>query len=467
MTLAFSSALPLSSPTIRPRSRCRRIAVATVSEERPAAPPTPPQDPDATVDSYVTPPSLPTPSLQSLIPPPCTNREATILGAHQSTAAVHAGQRTRSSQSSSAILDAIQVPIVQSSTFTFKDTNECILYNQGKYKSFEYGRYGNPTTRAVEEKIMALEGADDCIVSSSGMNAVTTMLLALLPQNGHIVVTTDCYRRTRQFVNAFLPKMGVTYTVLDPSDVQSLQTVFETKDVTMYFSECPTNPLIRVVDVPTVVALCRKHNVISVIDTTFATPYNFKPIDFGTDLVLHSGTKYLSGHQDVMCGVLAGRADLIQSVRKLHGVLGGILDPNTAFLVNRGMKTLTQRMQAHNNNAEQLAKFLDNHPKISTVHFPTLESHVDYAVASRLFEKGFGGVLSFELKGDGNPWSQETFAATGRFVDNLQIPYIGPSLGGCESIVEQVCIMGYFDQPLKERRTIGYYKWACSIFMRY
>ena len=146
----------LSFPTIRPRSYCRRIAVATISGERPAAPPTPPQDPDATVDSYVTPPSLPTPSLQSIIPPSCANREATILGAHQSTAAVHAGKRRRSSQFSSAILNAIQVPIVQSSTFTFKDTNECILYNQGKYKSFEYGRYDNPTTRALEEKIIGL-----------------------------------------------------------------------------------------------------------------------------------------------------------------------------------------------------------------------------------------------------------------------------------------------------------------------
>lgn len=368
---------------------------------------------------------------------------------------VHAGDRVKGIKKTKAILDAIQTPIVQSSTFTFRSTQDCIDYNRGRYSSFEYGRYGNPSSRGAEEKLMALEGAEDCILSSSGMNAVTTLLLALVPENGHVVTTTDCYRRTRQFVLTVLPKMGITCTVLDPADIDGLRKVFATRKVSLYFSESPTNPMLRVVDVPTIADLCKEHDVISVFDTTFATPVNFRPIDFGADLVLHSGTKYLSGHQDVMCGALAGRADLIKTVRGLHGVLGGVIDPHAAFLINRGMKTLAVRMEAHNRNAELMAQYLSTHPKVAKVNFPTIETHVDHEVAKKLFTKGFGGVLSFEVKGDGNPFSVHTFEATGRFVDNLKIAYIGPSLGGCETIIEQVCIMGYFDQPLSERRRLG------------
>lgn len=395
------------------------------------------------------------------------SRTETIARGRDQTLSVHSGDRVRSSKSTKAILDAIQTPIVQSSTFTFRSTKDCIDYNRGLYESFEYGRYGNPTTRAAEEKIMALDRAEDCLLSSSGMNAVTTMLLSLVPENGHIVVTTDCYRRTRQFVNTLLPKMGITCTVLDPADLQGLKNVFETRGATMYFSESPTNPMIRVVDVVEISKLCRQHGVISVIDTTFATPVNFRPLDFGADLVLHSGTKYLSGHQDVMCGALAGRADLVSQVRKLHGVLGGVVDPHAAYLINRGMKTLGVRMEAHNRNAASIAEYLNKHPKVSKVHYPTLESHVDYAVGKKLFHKGFGGVLSFEIRGNGDAWSRETFEAAGRFVDGLRIAYIGPSLGGCETLVEQVCIMGYFDQPLRERKRLGInnglIRFACGI----
>lgn len=387
--------------------------------------------------------------------------------AGEATLAVHGGERARSTKQKKAILDAIQTPIVQSSTFTFKNTADCIAYNRGEYASFEYGRYGNPTTRAAETKLAALEGAEDALISASGMNAVTTMILALVPPGGHIVVTTDCYRRTRQFTRTVLPAMRIRTTVIDPADMDALRdAVTSPGGADLYFSEAPTNPLIRVVDTPQVSRLCRNNGVITVIDTTFATPANYRPITDGADLVLHSGTKYLAGHHDVLCGALAGRADLVQSVRKLHGVLGGVVDPHAAFLMNRGMKTLSLRMEAHNRNASTLASYLENHTKISRVYYPTLKSHPDHAVATRLL-KGFGGVLSFEVRGDGNPWSQATFDATARFVDALTIPYIGPSMGGCESLVEQVCIMGYFDQPQSERRrlsiTNGLIRFACGV----
>ena len=433
----------------------RQVPRATLSENR-VATPADLHDEEETVQAYIPkPPSNPAPidTLISALDDP--SRRDVVSQSGNRTRCVHGGERVRSSKSTKAILDALTTPIVQTATYTFRDTQEVIKYNMGTYESYEYGRYGNPTTRAAEEKIMALERAEDCLLSTSGMNAVTTMILALVPENGHIIVTTDCYRRTRQFVKTILPKMGITATVLDPADIDGLRDVLETKGGTMYFSELPTNPLLRVIDVPAITKLCRQHGVISVIDSTFATPVNFRPIEFGTDIVLHSGTKYLSGHQDVMCGALAGRADLVAQVRSLHGVLGGVVDPHAAFLVSRGIKSLPMRMEAHNRNSSTIARYLSTHPKVSKVYFPTIRDHIDYSVASRLFDKGFGGVLSFELKGNGDPFSRETFEAGGRFVDGLQIPYIGPSLGGCETIVEQVCIMGYFDQPLRERKSLG------------
>ncbi|KAA8499599.1 Cystathionine gamma-synthase 1, chloroplastic [Porphyridium purpureum] len=395
-------------------------------------------------------------------------RRNLIKEASTSTQAVHGGERIKGGKKARATLDAITTPIVQSSTFTFRCTREVIEYNEGLYESFEYGRYGNPTTRAAEEKLAMLEGTDDALISSSGMNAVTTMLLALVPAGGHIVTTTDCYRRTRQFVQTVLPKMGIRCTIIDPADVSELERILANDSATLFFSESPTNPMIRVVDVEKIVSLCRKYNVISCIDTTFATAYNFQPAEYGADLILHSGTKYLAGHNDVLCGALAGRADLIKEVRGLHGVLGGTLDPHSAFLLLRGMKTLSLRMEAHNRNAAAVAEFLSKHPKVSRVHYPTLPDHPDYEVAQRMFAgKGFGGVLSFELLGNGDPWSRETFELTGKFVDALRIPYIAPSLGGVETLIEQVCIMGYYDQPLHIRESLGinngFIRFACGI----
>lgn len=471
-------------PQHHPTPRFAFSPRATVSEPAPSAPPADvpgisEEDESLTVAAYIRPDPNETYSSSTSSSSPSTResldalvsqldaqdytdstggnrtRDNVLKSCQASTVAVHGGERIRGVKKTKAILDAIQVPIVQSSTYTFRSTRDCIDYNRGMYSSFEYGRYGNPTTRAVEEKIAALERTDDCLLSSSGMNSVTTMLLALVPEGGHIVTTTDCYRRTRQFVSVLLPKMGITCTVLDPADLDGLRDVMQRRSVSLYFSESPTNPMLRVVDVPSIVNLCKEHGALSVFDTTFATPINFRPMDYGADLVLHSATKYMAGHQDVMAGALAGKAALVDKVRQLHGVLGGVVDPQAAFLINRGLKTLSLRMKAHNRNGEAITQFLNSHPKIEKVNHPMLSTHQDHEVAMKLFTKGFGGMLSFELKGDGNPWSVETFEAVGRFIDNLKIPYIGPSLGGCETIIEQVCIMGYFDQPLHERRRLG------------
>ena len=359
----------------------------------------------------------------------------------QSTRAVHAGERGPRPR----VGDSITVPIVQSATYWFRDTQEVIAYQEGRHASFEYGRYGNPTTRALEEKLAGLEGGEDCVVSASGMNSVTTLLLALMPQNGHLVTTHDCYRRTRQFMQTLLPKMGIRTTVVDPSDVAGIERALDA-GATLFFSESPTNPYLRVVDIPRVAELCRHRGAISVIDSTFATPVNQQALTFGADLVLHSATKYLGGHNDVLGGALVGRADLIRTIRDLHGVLGGVIDPHTSYLILRGVKTLALRVERANRNAEAISRFLEQHRRIERVHYPGLESHRDHAVAKRLM-KGFGGVISFEVRG-----SLETAS---KFIDALRIPYIAPSLGGVESLVEQPTVVSYWDKTPEERAALG------------
>ncbi|KAH8960198.1 hypothetical protein BDL97_06G120000 [Sphagnum fallax] len=358
------------------------------------------------------------------------------------TLAVHGGERTGRRD----VRDALITPICQTSTYFFKDTAELIAFQEGTHTSFEYGRYGNPTTNAAEEKISALEGAEATLLSASGMCVTTTMLLALVPAGGHIVTTTDCYRRTRQFIQTVLPKMGITTTVIDPADISALQHALETKNVSLFFSESPTNPYLRCIDVELVSKLCHTHGVLVCIDGTFATPVNQQALALGADLVLNSATKYLAGHNDVLAGSLSGSKKCLTPVRALHNILGGVLDPNAAYLILRGLKTLTIRVRQQNATALKLAQTLEAHPKVARVHYPGLESHPEHNIA-KLQMSGFGGVVSFEIVGD--------LETTSRFIDGLRIPYIAPSLGGCESLVEQPTIISYWDQTPEERAKLG------------
>ncbi|KAF8070885.1 CGS1 [Scenedesmus sp. PABB004] len=361
-----------------------------------------------------------------------------------STLTVHGGERA--GRMRQGLLDSLTTPIVQTSTYTFKNTAELIAYQEGRHGSFEYGRYGNPTARVVEEKIMALEGAEDALLSSSGMCSATTMLLALVPQGGHIVTTTDCYRRTRQFIQTVLPKMGISCTVLDPSDLAGLARALEAHKVSLFFSESPTNPYLRCVDIPAIAKLCAATDTIVCIDSTFATPVNSRALALGADLVIHSATKYLAGHNDVLAGAIAGSADLVEQVRSMHNILGGVIDAHAAYLLLRGMKTLGLRVEHQNRTALELARRLEGHPKISRVHYPGLPSHPDHAIACRQMT-GFGGVISFEVKGD--LWK------TAAFIDAVALPYIAPSLGGVESLIEQPTIISYWDQGPEKRAEIG------------
>jgi len=357
----------------------------------------------------------------------------------ESTNAVHGGEREHRES------HALITPIYQTSTYAFGDSAEVRAYQEGRLARDEYGRYGNPTWRAVERKLAALEGGADAVLFASGMCAATTSFLALLPQGSHLVVTSDCYRRTRQFIRQYLTKLGVETTVIEPADPQKLAEALR-PDTQLFFTESPTNPYLRVIDVAEAAQVCRARGVKVVIDSTFASPVNQRALEAGADLVIHSATKYLGGHNDLMAGAAVGSREIIGPLREAVGVLGGILDPHAAYLLLRGMKTLALRMERHNANGLAVARWLEAHPKVRRVWYPGLASHPDHAVAARTM-RGFGGVVTFELAAD--------FAGACRFVDALRLPYIGPSLGGVESLVEMPATMSYWDLSRDERYALG------------
>eukprot|EP01026_Neomeris_dumetosa_P010108 TRINITY_DN1369_c0_g1_i2.p2 TRINITY_DN1369_c0_g1~~TRINITY_DN1369_c0_g1_i2.p2 ORF type:complete len:544 (-),score=58.00 TRINITY_DN1369_c0_g1_i2:582-2099(-) len=370
------------------------------------------------------------------------NKGAKLRNLRNGTMCVHGGER----EGRPRVSDSLTTPICQTSAFFFKDTKELIQYQEGTYGSYKYGRYGNPTTRTVESKLSALEGAEDCLLFTSGMISATTLLLAMVPSGGHIVTTTDCYRQTRQFIQKILPKMDISSTVIDPSDIDQLADVLNEREVSLFFSESPTNPYLRCVDIETVVNLCHAHGAKVVLDGTFATPINLRAIDWGVDYVIHSATKYLAGHNDVLMGSIASSREDLQQVRQMHNVLGGVVDPHAAYMLLRGLKTLKLRVQQHNSSAMEIAKRLEAHPKIVQVHYPGLESHPDHEMAKK-YMTGFGGVVSFEV--DGDLWK------TAKLIDNVQLPYIAPSLGGVESLIEQPAVISYWDKGVQGREQLG------------
>ncbi|HSE94977.1 MAG TPA: aminotransferase class I/II-fold pyridoxal phosphate-dependent enzyme, partial [Methylomirabilota bacterium] len=310
-----------------------------------------------------------------------------------STASVHAGEpRPKASH-------ALATPIVQTATFTFADTRE--LRDHFEHKSearVEYSRYGNPTQRVAEAKLAALEGAGDCLLFASGMAAITTTLFAMLSRGAHVVVTDDSYRRTRQFLTQTLHRYGIEVSTVAAGDYQAIADAIR-PTTRLLLSESPTNPYNYVLDLERFADLGRRHRVKTVIDATFATPYNQRPLAFGIDVVLHSATKYLGGHNDLLAGAVLGRADLVAAVRQFQGVTGAVPDPFAAYLLVRGLKTFALRIARQNANAQALAEFLAGHPKVTAVHYPGLPCHPQHEVVRRQM-KGFGGVVSFEVAGD-------------------------------------------------------------------
>lgn len=357
------------------------------------------------------------------------------------TLAVHGGEERKKAH------DAVTTPIVWSATYSFADTAEIERYFTGELEREEYGRYGNPTVRAAEKKLAALEGAGDAALFGSGMAAATTALFELLKAGDHIVLTSDCYRRTRQFVTRFLARLGIESTLVEPGDEQALRRALQPGRTKVILAESPTNPYLRVADLAIFARArdaCPGANLI--IDGTFATPVNQRPLELGADLVLHSCTKYLGGHNDLLAGAVCGRGGLVQAIKDLRGVLGGVLDPQSAFLLIRGLKTLPLRVQRQNETALRVAHWLEAHPRVRRVFYPGLPSHPDHEIAGKQM-KGFGGVVSFRVRGDAKE--------TSRVIDACRLATIAPSLGATETLIEQPAYMSYFELTPEEREAIG------------
>lgn len=362
-----------------------------------------------------------------------------------STRSVHAGEGRKRAH------DAITTPIVQTSTYTFADTATVVNHHEGTIEHEEYGRYGNPTVRAAEAKVAALEAgtndptAAEGLLCSSGMQAVVMTLLAMLPTGSHLILTDDCYRRTRQFVTTMLVRLGVQHTIVPACGYDEMEAAIR-PETRLILSESPTNPYLRVLDLSRVVAIAKKHRLKTLIDATFATPYNIRPLDYGIDLIIHSATKYLGGHNDLLAGVIVGKPAIISALRETQSMVGGVCDPNSAYLLVRGLKTFALRMERHNINGLAVARFLDEHPRVARAYYPALPTHPDHAIAMEQM-RGWGGVVSFELDGG--------IEETSRFVDSLRLPYIAPSLGGVESMVVQPALMSFYDLSTEERLAIG------------
>jgi cystathionine gamma-synthase len=277
------------------------------------------------------------------------------------------------------------------------------------------------------------------------MGAMTTALLALLSRGTHVVVTDDSYRHTRQFLNGVLPRYGVEVSTVPAGDYEALEDAIK-PTTRVLVSESPTNPYNRILDLERFAAIGRKHRVKTIIDATFATPYNARPLEWGVDLVMHSATKYLGGHNDLLAGAVLGSRDLVGGIRALQATTGATVDPFAAYLLVRGLKTFALRMERQNTNAQALAEFLAAHPRVSAVHYAGLPSHPGHDVAKKQM-RGFGGVVSFEVRGD--------LDTASRVVDACTIPYIAASLGGVESLIEQPAIMSFYELTTEERLEIG------------
>jgi cystathionine gamma-synthase len=371
-----------------------------------------------------------------------------------STQAVHGDVDRRRTHPNHALVN----PIAQTATYTFADTADLKAFMEAKMwggppeDRGEYGRYGNPTVRTVERRLATLEAGDDALLFPTGMAAITNVLLSMLAAGTHIVLTDDCYRKTRGFVHNFLARLDIKATQVPAGDYDALDAAIR-PNTRVIFSESPTNPYLRVVDLQRLVEIARAHRVKTIIDATFATPINQRPLTYGIDLVIHSATKYLSGHNDIMAGVVVGEAGLIHALRQSQGMLGGVFDPHAAYLLERGLKTLALRVAQQNQSAQLVAEYLEQHSKVERVWYPGLASHPDHAVASSQMT-GCGGVVSFTITpAPGEP----PLDTTSRFIDATTIPYIAPSLGGVESLIEQPALMSYYEFATDEREAIGIY----------
>lgn len=351
---------------------------------------------------------------------------------HLETKLIHAGEPEP------LINGAVSMPIFQSATFEYS--------GQSSYHDLKYIRLNNtPNHVALHEKLATLENADAALVTSSGMAAISTTLLTILSAGDHFLVQECLYGGTYDLITKDFGTLGIAYDFIDGDDPGSWESKLRPNTKAIYV-ETMTNPLLQVADLEAVVAFAREHGLVSLIDNTFASPINFRPPEWGFDLSIHSCTKYLNGHSDIVAGAVIGRADLVEKITHKLNHLGGTLDPHTCFLLQRGIKTMAVRMGYQSQSALEIARFLEDQPQTEKVNYPGLESHPQHQRARDLFD-GFSAMMSFELKGD--------IDAADRFIHNTTIPTVAPSLGGVETLITRPATTTHSGLSLEDRESMG------------
>jgi methionine-gamma-lyase len=355
-----------------------------------------------------------------------------------STLAIHAGEKR------SQVSVPVGTSIARTANFTFANTEEMKRWAEGKSPAYIYTRYGNPTLAIAEEKIAALEGAEAAIVAASGMAAISSALLSILKAGDEVIATRALYGGSYRLMRDIFPRMGIVVRHVE-TDLAGIERLVNPRTRALYI-ETPTNPTLRLVDLQKAVSFAKEWDLLSLIDNTFATPVVQKPIKMGFDLVVHSATKYLAGHSDVIAGVAVGSHSLIEKIRDMIIYLGGSMDPEAAFLLIRGMKTLEVRVPRQCQTALTVARYLEEHPKVARVHYPGLPSHPDHKLAKRQM-KGFGAMMAFDLKGG--------LAAARRFCDRTRVFLLAASLGGVESLVVLPIYSSHYRMSAAELRAAG------------
>lgn len=356
------------------------------------------------------------------------------------TQALWAGEET------AAMPGVTQVPIVQSISFGYRDLEEWQDVALGLRPGHIYSRNTNPTVAVFEEKMRLLEGAEAAVSFASGMAAITNTIFTLVKPGDRIVTVKDTYGGTNQFFREFLPGFQVDVQLCDTTDAERIEHEIR-KGCRLVYLETPTNPTLKVLDIARLARAAHAQHALVVTDNTFATPVNQRPLELGSDLVLHSASKFLGGHADALGGIVCGPKDLVHRIFHFREITGAVLDPFAAYLLVRGLKTLEIRIERQNASALAVARFLESHPAVEQVHYPGLESHPQHAIARQQMPGGFGGVMSFVLKGD-----YDTVKA---FLPKLKYAHRAANLGAVETVVGPPATTSHVEVSAEDRKAMG------------
>ncbi len=360
---------------------------------------------------------------------------------HKSTKAIHMGGLKKS------VFGEVSVPIFQSSTFSFPSAEEGAARFSGESNGYIYTRMGNPTIQALEDNIASLENGHAGMATATGMAAITTVFLALLQQGNHIISTASVYGPTRMVMEKEFSRFGIKSSFVETSDLNNIEKAMQLPDTRIIYIETPANPTISITDIQRVAEFAQKNDLLLVVDNTFSSPYLQRPLELGADIVIHSLTKFLNGHSDVVGGMIVTKnEEFYQKIRSVLNLFGGTMDPHQAWLVLRGVRTLALRVEKSQENAGKLAQFLLQHPKVTWVNYPGLPEHPQHEIAKKQMD-GFGSMISFGVKNG---------LEGGKIVmNNVQLFTLAVSLGGVESLIEHPASMTHASIPKEEREESG------------